>query len=138
MTYRNLAGRGLLEERHEMRERMRELEDNMQNTRTELQTMETKLQTQITSLEHHVTDLTLSSEGYRKLRDRFLNVYRRDMLENTDRQGYKKISEGHKAAYHGDAIADASLYTSGRRVDERILTELYGLTANQISYLGKC
>ena len=105
-----------------MRERMRELEDNMQNTRTELQTMETKLQSQITSLEHRVTDLTLSSEGDRKFR----------------RQGYKKISEGHKAAYHGDAVADASLYTSGRRVDEGILTELYGLTANQISYLGKC
>ena len=37
ITYGNLAGRGLLEERHEMKERMRRLEDGLQITRTELQ-----------------------------------------------------------------------------------------------------
>jgi hypothetical protein len=79
----------------------------------------TELQTQITGPQHHVKDLTLTSEGYQKIRDRFLEVYRRDILDNVDRQGRKKISEG-----NGDAVTDASLYTSGRRFDERVLVDL--------------
>lgn len=35
-------------------------------------------------------------------------------------------------------VTDASLYTSAGRRDETILVNLYGLTANQISILGKC
>ena len=66
-----------------------------------------------------VKDLTLTSEGYQKIHDRFLEVYRRDILDNVDRQGRKKISEG-----NGDAVTDASLYTSGRRFDERVLVDL--------------
>jgi hypothetical protein len=145
ITYGNPAGRGLLEERHEMKEKMKKLEDGLQITRTEVQTTKTELQTtktelqdQITSLQNHIRDLTLSSEGYQKIRDRFLDVYRRDILENIDRQGRRKIVEGNKAAHEGDAITDASLYTSHRRFDERVLINLYGLTANQISCLGKC
>jgi hypothetical protein len=44
--------------------------------KTELQTTGTKLQTQISGLQHHVKDLTLTSEGHQKIRDRFLEVYR--------------------------------------------------------------
>src|SRR2546421_5211899 len=127
-TYGNLAGRELLEERQDLKERMKRLEDGQVDSKS-----------QIADLQHRVKVLTLSSEGYRKIRHRFLEVYRRDILDDVDRQGRKKIGEGNEAAHNGDAVTDASLYTFGERLDdETVLVDLYGLTANQISYLGKC
>jgi hypothetical protein len=99
----------------------------------------TGLQHHVTDLQHHVKDLKLASEGYRRIRNRFLNVYRRDVLGHVTHQEHQQISDGNNAAAHGgDAVADASLYTSGERHDEGVLIKLYGLSANQISYQGKC
>jgi hypothetical protein len=120
---------------------MKRLEDKQEKTGAQLQRTDAQLQrsdARITDLEHHVQVLTLASEGYRKIRHRFLEVYRRDVLDDVDRQGRKKIGEGNEAAHDGDAVTDALLYTSGERHDEGILIDLYGLGASQISYLGKC
>jgi hypothetical protein len=130
-TYGNQSGRELLEDRHDMKERMKRLEDKLTKETT-------SLQNKITNLEHHVKDLQLASEGYRRIRNRFINVYRRDVLGHATHQEYQQISDGNNAAHGGDAIADASLYTSRERYDEDVLIELYGLSANQISYQGKC
>src|ERR1700722_19359306 len=89
-------------------------------------------------LQHHVKDLKLASEGYRRIRNRFINVYRRDILGYVTHQEYQQISDGNNAAYGGDAVTDVSLYTSGERHDEDVLIRLYGLSASQISYQGKC
>ena len=126
-TYGNQSGRELLEDRHDMKERMKRLEDKP-----------TGLQNENADFRHRIGNLELASEGYRKIRNRFINVYRRDVLGYVTHQEYQQISDGNNAAHGGDAIADASLYTSRERYDEDVLIELYGLSANQISYQGKC
>jgi len=126
-TYGNLAGRTLLEERHDMKEMMKRLENKLEKT-----------DAAVADLQYRVKVLTQTSEGYRKIRRRFLEVYRRDILNEVDRQGFKIISEGNEAAHDGDVVTDASLYTPGEQHDEKVLVDLYGLTASQILYLGKC
>jgi hypothetical protein len=130
-TYGNQSGRDLLEDLHDMKERMKRLEDKLTKETT-------SLKNDIVGLQHHVKDLRLASEGYRRIRNRFINVYRRDVLGHVTHQEYQQISDGNNAAHGGDAVTDASLYTSGERHDEDVLIELYGLSASQISYQGKC
>src|SRR5438045_1253820 len=131
ITYGNLTGRELLEEKHDQKERLKRVEDKLEKTNEELaKTNEVVANSkiQIADLQHRVKTLTLASEGYRKIRHRFLEVYRRDILEDVNRQGRKKIGDGNEAAHSGDAIADANLYASGERHDEKVLIALYGLT----------
>jgi hypothetical protein len=72
IIYGNLADRGLLEERHSLKERMKRLEDKKEKMNAQLQRSDART----TDLEHHVQVLTLASKGYRKIRHRFLEVYR--------------------------------------------------------------
>ena len=116
---------------------MKRLEDKLTKETTSLKSQIAVHQNQIAGLQRQVKGLTLASEGYRKIRNRFIDVYRRDVLDDVTRQGYQKIGAGNEAAHGGDAVADASLYTSGERHDEMVLIDLYGLSANQISHLGK-
>jgi hypothetical protein len=154
LIYGNLAGMWLLEEGYDMMQRMKRFEEKMGARDARQQ----NLDAQITDLQHHVKALTLASEEYRESRHRFLDVYRRDILNDVDEQGRQKIGESTEVAHNGDAVtdaslytfgerfdvqisgdavADASLYTSGERLDETVLVDLYGLTATQISLLGK-
>jgi hypothetical protein len=132
-TYGNPAGRTLLEERHDMKELMKRLDTQQMKMETQI----TDLQHRVGDLQHRVKILTQSSEGYRKIRRRFLEVYRRDILGEADSQGLQRIGDGNQAAHNGDAVADASLYKSGEKYHEKVLVNLYGLTADQILYLGK-
>jgi phage shock protein A len=50
IVYRNLAGRGLLEERHDLEERIKRLKDKQEKTSAQLQRSDTR----ITDLEHRV------------------------------------------------------------------------------------
>lgn len=140
ITYGNQAGRSLLEERHEMKEMMKRLEAKMANNETQMANNQTQMannETQIADLQSRVKALTQSSEGYRKIRNRFLDIYRRDVLGDIGKQGLKNISEGNIAAHEGDAVADAELFTSGKRSDDDVLIDLYGLSSSRISDLGK-
>jgi hypothetical protein len=123
----NPSGQGLLEERIDLKERMKRLEDEIICHRY-----------QITGLQQSIKTLALSSEGYRRIRNRFIDVYCRDIRNDLGGKGYANVLDGNEAAHEGDAIADAALYTSHTRHDEAVLIEIYGLSANQISYLGKC
>ena len=134
ITYGNLGGRELLEEKHSLEERMKRLEDGQANLKTEI----ANHKTEISYLQDRVNALTLASEGYRKIRHRFLEVYRRDIRGDFDSQGRQKIGEGNEVAHEGDAVTDAGLYTSGERIDEDVLIDLYGATAVRISSLCKC
>jgi hypothetical protein len=118
---------------HDMEERVKRLDERAKRQDDK----QTETDIRINDLQHRVMTLTRASEGYHKIRQRFLEVYRRDVLCNVDVQGRKKISDGNEAAHLGDAVADAWLYTSGQRLDEAVLINLYGLTAMQISHLGK-
>ena len=122
-----------------MKEMMKRLQAEVGGLRNEvgLKNENTDFQRHITDLQHHVRDLRLASDGYRRIRNRFINVYRRDVLGHATHQEYQQISDGNNAAHGGDAVTDASLYTSGERYDEDVLIRLYGLSARQISYQGK-
>jgi uncharacterized coiled-coil protein SlyX len=137
VTYGNLEGWELLEEKHDLKERMKRLEDKQANSETEIANLKTEIadhKTQISYLQDHVKALSLASDGYRH---RFLEVYRRDVRGDLDREGHKKIGDGSGVAHEGDAVADAGLYTSYQRFDEDVLIDLYGLTATHISYFCK-
>ena len=133
-TYGNQVGRGLLEDRHDMKERIKRLEDQMANIDTQI----ADHHAQIANLQDRVKTLTTDAEGYHGIRHRFIDVYRRDILQNVTEQGRIRINKGNVAAYGGDAITDATLYTTHQRDDEDVLISLYGLTVNQISFLSKC
>jgi chromosome segregation ATPase len=111
---------------------------DFQHQITDLRNENAGFQHHINDLEHHVKDLKLASEGYRKIRNRFINVYCRDVLGYVTHQEHQQIRDGNNAAYGGDAVIDASLYTSWERNDEDVFILLYGLSASQISYQGKC
>ncbi|KAI9769986.1 MAG: hypothetical protein M1840_003697 [Geoglossum simile] len=47
------------------------------------------------------------------------------------------IIGGNKAAHHGDAVTDAGLYQSGRRLDESLLRAIYGVSSIWILLLSR-
>jgi len=79
-----------------------------------------------------------TSEEYFMIRKRFLDVYRRDILKEAEAQGTQAIKDGNRAAHHGDAVGDASLYEFGLREDEFLLFDIYGFSAREILSLSKC
>ena len=149
MIYGNQAGRGILEV-------VKRLEGLVVNSQTEIAGLRAQignLQTQIgnfqvesadnraeiANLQDCVQSLTQEAKGYRRIRHRFINVYRRDVLEEKVDDGRReRIDEGNRAAHRGDAITDATLYTTEEREDQYDLIHIYGLTADQISLLSKC
>jgi uncharacterized protein (DUF3084 family) len=161
-TYGNQAGRGLLEDRQDMKERMKRLNDWMAKIDTQMAKMNTQTakmntqmakmdtqmakmdtqmadhQAQIADLQDRVEILATDVEGYHGIRHRFTDTHRRDVPRNVTEQESIRINEGNIAAHEGDAIIDAMLYITHQRDDEDVLISLYGLTADQIWFLSKC
>jgi len=140
LMYGNTTGRQLLEERNDFRTTVERLEkrlDGSQADTAELGGQVRELGGQVRELRGQVRDLALSSEGYRRIRHRFLDVYRRDVMQDVDRQGYQHIKDGNEAAHHADAVTDSALYTSNTRSDELVFIEIYGMSAAKISALAK-
>jgi thioesterase domain-containing protein len=91
----------------------------------------------ISDLQAHSEVLKESSEGYMRIRDRFLDTYLRDVEKIPEARWSKAIVAGNKAAHDGDAVADASLFESGTRNDETLMVKIYGLTYGQVLTLSK-
>ncbi|KAK2762621.1 hypothetical protein FQN54_000794 [Arachnomyces sp. PD_36] len=74
-------------------------------------------------------------EGYRTLRHRFLETFKRhrELGENK-----LLIHQGNTVAHHGDAVADALLYTHGsnQRDDTYLMTVIYGFMPDIILLLS--
>jgi hypothetical protein len=132
-AYGNPRGLDVLSERHDLKRRLASLEDWEAELKAEI----AESKTRIASLEDHVNDqqhkintLSLASEGYRKIRNRFLDVcYRnyRNVRDDVDPKGRQNIADGNEAAPYGDAVADAFLFTSGERGYSGIMLVIYGL-----------
>ncbi|KAI9812980.1 MAG: hypothetical protein M1826_002571 [Phylliscum demangeonii] len=71
--------------------------------------------------------LKASSEGYLQIRNRFLAVYRRDVLMNATGDDRAMIEVGNGAAHDGDPVTDALLYEREIRFDDRTYISLYGM-----------
>ncbi|KAK2801390.1 hypothetical protein FQN50_007776 [Emmonsiellopsis sp. PD_5] len=84
------------------------------------------MENQCSNLSQTVTELASESEGYRNIRSRFLETYKRDKQEGTP--DHRAInSMGNVAAHHGDGVTDALLYERGVRTDALTLKKIYGL-----------
>ncbi len=66
------------------------------------------------------------------IRQRFLDTFRRDVLNDSSAQGAPGIALGNRAAHHGDAVIDAMLYSDGLRHDESLFFRLYGMSPRQV------
>jgi len=130
IVYGNEVGRDLLDSIKKLMESL----EKMEGTVDEASGTDGKK----ADLKHRLDLVIRSCKGYRRIRHRFLEVYRRDIMGSIYDDGYKKIEVGNQAAHHGDAIIDAALYLSGERVDEHVLVNVYGLSAYQIHLCCKC
>jgi hypothetical protein len=92
----------------------------------------------IQGLEHRLATVTSASEGYRKIRHRFLDVFVREHMGGATIEGREHIRQGNLAAHGADVIADAELYGSKARQDENVFIKIYGVGVNLTTQLGKC
>ena len=134
LTYGNEEG---LKEKHDMEDRMKRLEDRMAQF-ADHQAQITRLQNRIDVLTNEADVLNKDADRYYKIRHRFIDVYRRNVLGENTGETRGRIHDGNTTAYEGDAVTDAKLYTNGQRNDEYALIGLYGLTINQILLFSKC
>ena len=88
-------------------------------------------QQEIVSLKGQVGLLVQSSEGYLKIREKFLAVFERD-IKGVDTRNSTAIREGNIRAYEGDAVADAALFDQYNRSDTPLYLELYGLEFRKV------
>ena len=86
----------------------------------------------VATLEGQVGLLTLNSESYLCVRQRFLDIYKRDIRGDHALQGPKAIRDRKVEAHEGDALADASLFSHNQRSDIDLYRELYGLEHKQV------
>ena len=89
-------------------------------------------QNEVTLLKGQVGRLIQSSEGYRAIRRRFLDVYQRDIKGIKEFKGSKAIQTGNLRALEGDALGDAVLFNHDGRSDSYLYRELYGLDFEQV------
>jgi hypothetical protein len=90
----------------------------------------------IASLENRVASLTLVSEEYNLLRQRFLSTYKREVGKCT-KKDWVIIQEGNAVAHGGDDIADSRLYLKSKRLNSEIFRELYGLDVLVVPLLSE-
>ncbi|KAI9812981.1 MAG: hypothetical protein M1826_002572 [Phylliscum demangeonii] len=69
-----------------------------------------------------------SSDGYLQIRNRFVAVYRRQVLKDATPDDRGLVDVGNGAAHDGDPVTDALLYQRGIRSDDRTYASLYGIT----------
>ena len=70
---------------------------------------EEQLRIQLRIQGEQITAIVRSSEGYRKVRMRFLATWNRDILGNATDKDLNCIQEGNTATRGGDAVTNATL-----------------------------
>ncbi|KAI9825192.1 MAG: hypothetical protein M1826_007049 [Phylliscum demangeonii] len=71
--------------------------------------------------------LKASSDGYLQIRNRFVAVYRRQVLKDATPDDRGLVDVGNSATHDGDPVTDALLYQRGIRSDDRTYASLYGM-----------
>lgn len=103
----------------------------------DLKSDNTDLKSDNKNLNSRITDLELSTQGFYKLRSRFLSTYKRDRLGTASSADYQTIGEGNVFAHAGNALRDAELYTRGERTDFPTYKSLYGLHPGIVTMISK-
>ncbi|KAI9768333.1 MAG: hypothetical protein M1840_004941 [Geoglossum simile] len=133
LTFGNSLGHMVLVEREETQAELRVINAKYD---TLLRTV-SDLQVKISDSQAHAEDLKDSSDGYMRIRQRFLDTFLRDVEKIPEAKWAKTITAGNKAAHDGDAVADASLFDSGARNDKTLMVKIYGLSYYQILTLKR-
>ena len=124
-TYGNEEGRTILSDLKELKACSQRLEERM-----------TKKEGETRDLQARVRLLTQNSGGYLGVRERFLEQNSTSDT-HTQASGHIVRRDGNEAAHTGDAITDAYVYTSGRRMDTDLSTLLYDVSHKTVVDLGK-
>ena len=138
LAYGNQRGLDLLEERECL---LSTLAIEKKKTAAHLATHDTKiknLENQVQQMSNQMQHMSHASNGYLKVRQRFLSTYRRDVLGDVSETTAAVIRAGNRAAHDGDAVCDAGLYETQVRRDESIFIKLYGMRAAQVTSLSNC
>ena len=85
---------------------------------------------------HQLRRVTLRLAGFASIRQRFLDIFKRDVL-HISRAKLAYIKLGNQAAYEGDVVADASLYEEKERADTEVFVALYGISPTRAIKLCK-
>lgn len=144
LVYGNRLGLEFIEERGKQNARFDSLEATLSILRADITALkiqhENELQYHKDELQYHkheIQCLKLASDGYIKIRQRFLDVFRRDVLKDKSGQSTSSINAGNIAAHGGDAVTDARIFESGIHKDNGPMTIIYGLDPIQVLLLGK-
>lgn len=125
-----------MKEAEENKRRFDSMMSRMDEQEAKIEEQNAKIEEQNNRLAEMRPVLNMMKDGYLRIRNRFLNVYCRDVL------GVKihprELLEGNAAAHHEDAAADTLLYQKDMRRDEELLIQLYELNSSQIQQIGKC
>ena len=123
----------MLADIEEMKRRMAQLEGRDTISKTEIAQIKAEIAqlkredtikgSRIERLEHRLATVTSASEGYRKIRHRFLDVFVRDHMGGVTAEGRQRIREGNLVAHGADVLADAEPYSSKARQDENVFIE---------------
>jgi len=132
-VYGNTSGIQLINERDDYRSRLDALEGKVGALKGDVGA----LKGEQNMLQTRVKELTAACQGYLSIRHRFLDTFRRDILEDATARWTSMIQSGNAAAHDGDAVTDASLFETGSRRDKNLMGKVYGLSAEQVLSLSK-
>lgn len=132
LVYGNQKGLSILERLEELTLRMGAQEKKLAIQDQKLAFQDQKMNAQ----EEKITVLGRSSEGYRKIRKRFLATWKRDHLGGITDELSSHIHEGNIAAHGGDALTDADLIATGQCGEPGLFLDIYGLSHEEVLELG--
>ena len=139
VAFANMEGHSILEDHDTMKRDISVLKKKVEEKSLLVEGHGQQIQAheqRIKGLEGRVLSLTTSSQGYRDIRKRFFDTYKRDVKKMPGFTGSKAISEGNVRAHEGDVLSDALLFQIEKRTDRSIFAELYGLDYQQVLDFG--
>ena len=79
------------------------------------------------TLQDELRAMKLSSSAYLEVRNRFISTFKRDKLQNANKQDLATIRRSNIGIHSGDALLDAVAYQKRLRRDTETYEELYGM-----------
>ncbi len=125
--YSNSQRHGILAD-EDLKERVDLLESKDKENSSELK--DNRRETEV--LKRRVEVLETACEGYRRIRRRFFDTYKRDILRLPHVLASRDIHTGNEAAHEGNVVIDADIYDIESRNDLYVFQNLYGLEVGQV------
>lgn len=103
----------------------------------DMQQRMSRLEVRLQQHTYLIGQLTAQSDKYIAIRERFLDVFNKNVLDIRSLESGQIITAGKVTAPRGDCVTDAQLYRDGRRQDDLLMIRLYGLPWHKILELCK-